>query len=98
MIGGSDDAARARFFARVSEAVGARATKRPAPEYGDAIAFAREVATNGTAEAAALAAATDPATIERRVARFRERLEAAHGRLFTDANALLTTGIHSDQW
>ena len=90
MIGGSDDAARARFFARVSEAVGARATKRPAPEYGDAIAFAREVATNGTAEAAALAAATDPATIERRVARFRERLEAAHGRLFTDANALLT--------
>ena len=88
MIDGGDDAARARFFARVSEAVGARATKRPAPDYGEAVAFAREVATNGTADAAALAASADPATLEKRLARFRERLEAAHGRLFTDAGAL----------
>jgi L-lactate dehydrogenase complex protein LldG len=89
VIDGSDDATRARFFARVVEAVGARATKRPAPEYGDAVAFAREAASNGTAETAALAAATDPATVEKRVARFRERLEAAHGRLFTDVSALV---------
>ncbi len=90
MIDRSDDAARARFFARVSEAVGARPAKRPAPEYGDAIAFAREVATNGTAEAAALATASSSATTEERLARFRERLEAAHGRLFTDAGALIS--------
>ena len=85
-----DDAARARFFARVKDAVGARATRRPAPEYGDAVAFAREVATNGAAEAGALATASDPATTEKRLARFRERLEAAHGRLFTDAGALIS--------
>jgi len=90
VIDRSDDAARARFFARVSEAVGARPAKRPAPEYGDAIAFAREVATNGTAEAAALATASSSATTEERLARFRERLEAAHGRLFTDAGALIS--------
>jgi len=88
VIDGSDDAARARFFARVSEAVGARATKRPAPEYSDAVAFAREAATNGAADAVALAVAADPAAVERRVARFRERLEAAHGRLFTEVSAL----------
>ncbi len=90
MIDRGDDAARARFFARVSEAVGARATRSPAPEYADAVAFARERATNGTAEAGALATASQPATTERRLARFRERLEAAHGRLFTDAAALIS--------
>jgi len=88
VIGGGDDAARARFFARVSEAVAARATKRPAPEYRDAVAFARDVATNGTAEAVALAVPADALATEKRLARFRERLESAHGRLFTDAGAL----------
>jgi L-lactate dehydrogenase complex protein LldG len=90
VTGGRDEAARARFLARVAEAVSARATKRPAPEYGDAVAFAREVATNGSAEAAALAAASSPATTEKRLSRFRERLEAAHGRLFTDAGDLVS--------
>ena len=90
MIDHSDDAARARFFARVSEAVGARATKGPAPEYGDAVAFAREVAEHGTAEGGAPTTASDSASVEKRVARFRERLEAAHGRLFTDAGVLIS--------
>jgi L-lactate dehydrogenase complex protein LldG len=90
VTGDGGDTARARFLARVSQAVGARATKQPAPEYGDAVAFAREVATNGTAEAAALAAAGAPATVEKRLARFRERLESAHGRLFTDAGQLVS--------
>jgi L-lactate dehydrogenase complex protein LldG len=87
VIDGSDDATRARFFARVSEAVGARTARQSAPEYTDAVAFAREVATNGAAEAGAMATATDPVA-EKRLARFRERLEAAHGRLFTDTGAL----------
>jgi len=89
VIDGSDDATRARFFARVSEAVGMRPVKQPEPAYRDAIAFAREAATNGAAEAGALAAAADPAAADKRFARFRERLESAHGRLFTDPDALV---------
>lgn len=90
MSGRNDDAAQARFFARVSEAVGVRVAKRAAPEYSDAVAFARDVAANGTADAGALATTSDPPTAEKRLARFRERLEAAHGRLFTDAGDLVS--------
>jgi L-lactate dehydrogenase complex protein LldG len=81
------DGARERFLARVSAAVGARATKRAAPEYEDAIAFARVPAANGAPAAATGAASTDGGTM---LARFRERLEAAHGRLFTDAGELVS--------
>ena len=77
------DGARARFLSRVSAAVGAHVTRRPAPEYDDAVAFARGPAANG----APAAASTDADTM---LARFRERLEAAHGRLFTDARELFS--------
>ncbi len=76
------DGARERFLSRVSAAVGAHATRRPAPEYDDAIAFARAPAANG-----APPASTDADTM---LARFRERLEAAHGRLFTDTGDLVS--------
>ncbi len=82
--GDDGDGARERFLARVSTAVAARATKRAAPEYTDAIAFARDAPTNGAPAAPAGGAATDA-----HLARFRERLEAAHGRMFTDAGALV---------
>lgn len=81
------DGARARFLSRVSAAVGARAIRRPAPDYDDAIAFARSPATNGAPAAATGASSTDADAM---LARFRERLEAAHGRLFTDAGELVS--------
>ncbi len=66
--------ARDRIYARVRAAVAAHAERRAAPDYADEIAFARE-------------AAGAPRTL---VEGFRARLEAAHGRLFTDAAALAT--------
>jgi L-lactate dehydrogenase complex protein LldG len=71
---------RAAFLERVRAGVSAREAKRAAPEYDDAIAFTREAANNGASAA--------PLALDALVARFRERLEAAHGRLFTDAGAL----------
>lgn len=79
------DGARERFLSRVSAAVGAHATRRPAPEYDDAIAFARAPAANGAPPPATGASSADTL-----IARFRERLEAAHGRLFTDAGELVS--------
>ena len=64
--------ARRRFLERVRAAVAAHPGKSAAPDYPDEIAFARSTAL-----------APDD-----RVPRFRERLEAAHGRVFTDAGAL----------
>jgi L-lactate dehydrogenase complex protein LldG len=66
----------------VQESVNRQAAKSPAPEYDDAIAFARAPAANGAPPAAT--------GLDTLIARFRERLEAAHGRLFTDAGELVS--------
>jgi L-lactate dehydrogenase complex protein LldG len=87
--------ARARFFGRVRAAVAGHTEKSPAPAYDDAIAFARtatiapagvaaELVAGGVAPAAVNAAASLPDVF----GRFRERLESAHGRAFTDVAAL----------
>lgn len=75
--------ARERFYARVSAAVGARTGKRAAPDYADQIAFARAPAA-ATGENPVPSPSPAPA----RIARFSERLQAAHGRIFTDAAVL----------